>query len=209
MLLLSKGEGMEASPGVTLNKAEMAKRLKVSLPTLTNWLDRWPDFPIVDRGTNGKSWRFDPHAVFDFLAERQEEEQRKSAGRDEQLERLQLQFDELFEPEDQPRSLGTVPAKEQIDIWRLRELKRKEAERCGKLVVAEQLQDMFSSAFATLSRDTSMFLRRLAREQDWPEAVLRKAEADLADMQRKSVTAVLDTLKQEPDTDHERQLHLA
>ncbi len=200
---------MEASPGVTLNKAEMAKRLKVSLPTLTNWLDRWPDFPIVDRGTNGKSWRFDPHAVFDFLAERQEEEQRKSAGRDEQLERLQLQFDELFEPEDQPRSLGTVPAKEQIDIWRLRELKRKEAERCGKLVVAEQLQDMFSSAFATLSRDTSMFLRRLAREQDWPEAVLRKAEADLADMQRKSVTAVLDTLKQEPDTDHERQLHLA
>jgi len=200
---------MEASPVVTLNKAEMAKRLKVSLPTLTNWLDRWPDFPFVDRGTNGKSWRFDPHAVFDFLAERQEEEQRKSAGRDEQLERLQLQFDELFEPEEQPRSLGTVSAKEQIDIWRLRELKRREAERCGKLVVAEQLQDMFSSAFATLSRDTGVFLRRLAREQDWPDAVLRKAEADLADVQRKSVTAVLDTLKQEADTDHERQLHLA
>ena len=208
MLLLSKGEGMEASPGVTLNKAEMAKRLKVSLPTLTNWLDRWPDFPIVDRGTNGKSWRFDPHAVFDFLAERQEEEQRKSAGRDEQLERLQLQFDELFEPEDQPRSLGTVPAKEQIDIWRLRDLKRKEAERCGKLVIADQMQDMMATAFAMLARDTGAFLRQLARDQSWPDAVLRQAESRLKDVQLKSVNSVLTMLKQDTDTEHERQLHL-
>ena len=200
---------MEAHEAVTLNKAQMAKRLKVSLPTLTNWIDRWPDFPADHRGTNGKSWRFDPHAVFDFLAARREEEEKATIGRDEKLMELQLQFDDLFAEEEQPARSGFVSTKEQIDIWRLRELKRKEAERCGKLVVAEQLQDMFSSAFATLSRDTSMFLRRLAREQDWPEAVLRKAEADLADMQRKSVTAVLDTLKQEPDTDHERQLHLA
>ncbi|GAB6854188.1 terminase small subunit [Asaia astilbis] len=200
---------MDAPPIIALNKAEMAKRLKVSLPTMTNWLDRWPDFPVIERGTNGKSWRFDPHAVFDFLAERREEEQSKISGRDEQLERLQLQFDDLFQPKEQPRSLGGVSAKEQIDIWRLRELKRKEAERCGKLVVADQMQDMFSSAFATLSRESGVFLRRLAREQDWPEAVLRKAEADLASMQRKTVNAVLDTLKQEADTDHERQLHLA
>ncbi|GBR35030.1 DNA packaging protein [Gluconobacter kondonii] len=199
---------MEAHEAVTLNKAQMAKRLKVSLPTLTNWIDRWPDFPADHRGTNGKSWSFNPHAVFDFLAARREEEEKATIGRDEKLMELQLQFDDLFAEEEQPARSGFVSTKEQIDIWRLRDLKRKEAERCGKLVIADQMQDMMATAFAMLARDTGAFLRQLARDQSWPDAVLRQAESRLKDVQLKSVNSVLTMLKQDTDTEHERQLHL-
>jgi len=60
LLLLSSEEqhsGPAASADVTLNKRDMALRLRISLPTLTAWIDRWPDFPIAQRGTNGASYR--------------------------------------------------------------------------------------------------------------------------------------------------------
>lgn len=53
-----------------MNKRELATVLGVSLPTISDYLERWPDFPVVKRGCLGQPWAFEPVAVRAFLAER-------------------------------------------------------------------------------------------------------------------------------------------
>jgi len=209
LLLLSSEEqqsGPAASADVTLNKRDMALRLRISLPTLTAWIDRWPDFPIAQRGTNGASYRFVPEEVFQFLAERREEELRERSGRDEQLMALQLTFDALLpaQPVEQRRTIST---KEEIELWKLRDLKRREAERCGTLVIAAEVQDMFASALARLQRDQAVFIRKLGRQEGWPESQMRAVEAQFAEVQRAAVRDALAILNTDPTVD-ERQLNL-
>ncbi|NHN83653.1 DNA packaging protein [Acetobacter musti] len=191
-----------------LNKRELARRLKVSLPTLTAWMERWPEFPVAQRGTNGSSYRFDVEAVFAFLSERRDEEAQQKAGRDEQLMALQLSFADLFPaPAPLADSGRRMSPKEEIDLWKLRDLKRKEAERSGLLVVAEQVEQMFGAAFARLSRDSMSFIRRLGQQERWSDAQLRAVETRFADMQRQSVRDALALLDTDADAD-ERQLNL-
>ncbi|MDE1905038.1 MAG: terminase small subunit [Rhodospirillales bacterium] len=168
---------------VGLNKTELAHFLKVSLPTLTRWLLRWPDFPVVDRGTNGKEWEFDPEAVATFLRGRQEEEALARENRDQTLAQLAL-----------PMDLGGAPprnsAKEELDAWRVRRIQREEAERAGRLVPAAAVADAVRMVLARIGQDTARFLRQVAREQSWPEAYLRDVEKRLRESQRATVTAL-------------------
>lgn len=47
----------------TCNKRELAKILDVSLPTLDRMIDENPDFPVENRGSNGREYEFDPVKV--------------------------------------------------------------------------------------------------------------------------------------------------
>jgi len=47
-----------------------------------------------------------------------------------------------------------------------------------------------TAAFAQLQRDPQTLLRMLAREHDWPGAVLRRHVAELADVQHAGVAAI-------------------
>ncbi|MBV1835642.1 terminase small subunit [Acetobacter estunensis] len=191
-----------------LNKRELSRRLKVSLPTLTAWMERWPEFPVAQRGTNGSSYRFDVEAVFAFLSERREEEAQQKAGRDEQLMALQLSFGDLFPaPDPVSDNRRRLSTKEEIDLWKLRDLKRKEAERSGQLVIAAEVEQLFQAALARLNRDATSFIRRLGQQERWSDAQMRSIEARFADMQRQSVRDALALLDEEPDAD-ERQLNL-
>lgn len=197
---------MSVPSGVTLNKREMALRLRVSLPTLTAWMDRWPDFPVEQRGTNGSSYRFQPDLVFQFLGQKRDEEREANSVRDEQLQNLQLVFDDLLPPiENQRAPTKRLTPKEEIDVWKLRELKRKEAERCGQLVIASELQEQLRDAFARLSQDTRTFIRKLGRKNGWPDSSIREAEQQFEETQRASVASLLKILETEPD-DGERSL---
>lgn len=190
---------------VTLNKREMARKLRVSLPTMTAWMDRWPDFPVEQRGTNGSSYRFRPDLVFEFLDLKRREEADASSIRDEQLQNLQLVFDDLLPPPEVEKSYKRLTPKEEIDVWKLRELKRKEAERCGQLVIATELQEQLRDAFSRLSQDTRLFIRKLGRKNGWPDSTIREAEQQFEDTQRASVAALLQILQAEPE-DGERSL---
>ncbi|PYD57466.1 DNA packaging protein [Komagataeibacter xylinus] len=180
------------APRPTVNKRELANRLRISLPTLTNWLDRWPEFPVVERGRNGVSWTFHLDDVLAFLTARREEEAAKEAGRDAELMKLQMAL--WPEPVAQP-SAQRIPIKERLDLARLQDLQMKQAKEAGKLVNAEELQDLFTSVFGRLGRDINVFIRQLGREQSWPDAMIRQAESKLADMQRTAVQKVLDDMK--------------
>ena len=57
-----------------------------------------------------------------------------------------------------------------------------------------------STAFAKLQADLRNHLRQIARDHDWPDAVLRRHEAELADLQRRFVAgAALYLTDAQPD----------
>nr|WP_254511281.1 DNA packaging protein [Komagataeibacter oboediens] len=202
MVLLSDNEaaqdGQTTTIRPTVNKRELANRLRISLPTLTSWLDRWTDFPVVERGRNGVSWTFYLDEVLAFLTARREEEAAKEADRDAELMKLQLTL--WPEPVAQPVS-PRIPVKEQLDLARLQDLQMKQAERAGKLVNAEEVQDLFTSVFGRLGRDINVFIRQLGREQSWPDVMIRQAESKLADMQRTAVQKLLKDMKADETDD--------
>lgn len=178
---------------VFVTKAEMARCLRVSLPTLTNWISKWPDFPIAERGTNGTSYKFAPEEVRLFLIEKREVEARESEGRDQQLQQAQLAFDDFLPRSDEFESCKLKP-KEQIDLWRVRELKRKEAERCRNLLPADELLDTLRDVFARLGQESRVFIRKLGRTQNWPDEICARHEADYEEMQRTIVAALTGNL---------------
>ncbi|HUC17783.1 MAG TPA: terminase small subunit [Acetobacteraceae bacterium] len=162
-----------------LTKRELHLKLGVSRPTLDAWIDRYPDFPIVERGTNGTPYRFDPAAVIAFLRAKQDEQAKRNAERDEQLAQLVL-------PLDRP---GSEPGKIISAEERLKEAKANAAEialgkELGTLVQVGPLEEKLLHTFGELNRHLTSFIRQLAREQNWPEPILLDAERRLAEMQR-------------------------
>lgn len=179
----------------TVNKAELAHWLRVSLPTLGRWMLRYgADFPVIERGTNGRDYAFDPQAVATFLEAKRQEQEQSRGERDEQLAQLRLALD-LPTAEPPPK---TATTKDEIEAWRLRRLKREEAERAAQLVPADGVADALRAALGRLSRDMHAFVRQIGREQNWPDAYTRAVETRLAEQQRASV-ASLRTILAEPD----------
>lgn len=170
---------------VTGNKAELAAKLGISLPTLSAWMMRYrPEFPVQSTGANGRSYVFDFDAVFEFLRVRREEQDKAGAERDEQLAQLRLPFD--VPGADLPVSVKPSIADE-IKALQLRKLQREEAERSGALVPAEQIGAALASVLGRLSRDTRAFLQQLGREQNWPTSYTQSILARYADTQRAAV----------------------
>ena len=65
-------DGQEMAASLLVNKGKLARILKTSLPTLNSLLERYPDFPIGEQGSNGVEWRFDARKVRDYLREEEE-----------------------------------------------------------------------------------------------------------------------------------------
>ena len=178
-------------PPATVNKQRLADWLGVSLPTLSKWLLKYgAEFPVVERGSNGRDYAFDPAAVSAFLRAKQEEQAAtKAATRaaiDEQLAQLRLPFDL---PGVEPPPKATSP-KDELIAWELRKRQRLEAEAAGQLVPAAAVRAAIAAMLGRISRDTHAFIRQLGREQGWPDALTRSIEKRLADQQRATVAAL-------------------
>ena len=174
---------------VILNKAELANWLGISLPTLSSWMLRYgPEFPVVERGTNGRDYRFEAEAVADFLRAKQEEEAALKARRDEALAQLRLPMEIAPEVGIAPGS--TLPIKDQIAALELRRRQREEAERSRLLVLAAPVRDAFRAVLTRISADNRASLGRLAREHSWPDAYLRELERRWAEQQASTVAAL-------------------
>lgn len=166
----------------TANKRKLASVLGVTTVTLGNWLERWPDFPVLERGTNGRDYVFDVRAVVDFLRAKKEAEAAAAAEKDEALSQLALPLLELEQPESAAGSRLSV--KEQIAALELSTKRRKEAVELGKLVGADEVSETLMAAFANFSRGLRAAVRQAAADQNLPASVTRALEARIADAQR-------------------------
>lgn len=165
----------------TANKRELARVLKVTTVTLGNWLERWPDFPVQERGTNGRDYVFDVPTVIDFLRARKEAEALAAAEKDDALAQLALPLLEVEQP-GVPASVLSL--KEQKEALALSALRRREAVELGKLVGVDEVSETLMAAFSTYSRMLRSAVREVAREQNLPPSVARSLLARFADTQR-------------------------
>ena len=166
-----------------VNKRELARHLGVSLPTIGALIDRYPDFPIVERGTNGVEWQFDLAAVATFVKATRDAEAASKAARDEQLAQLILPLDLQPQPPEQP----ALSFKDQLAAADLRAKLRKEAIEAGDLVRAAEIEDAYTTLMAAWRSRLREFVRQIGREQAWPDEVVRQYEARLADLQENLV----------------------
>lgn len=171
-----------------VNKAVLASWLGVSLTTLAAWMLRYgAEFPMIERGANGREYKFDPAAVAAFLRTKQEEQIASKAERDEQLSQLKLPFD-LPGVEAPPKASSP---KEELLAWELRKRQRLEAEAARKLLPAAAVEGALASVLARVSRDAHAFLRQLGREEAWPEARILGIERRFGEQQRATVAALM------------------
>ena len=170
--------GVAVSDAAAVNKKELALRLKVSLPTLSRWIDRNPDFPVLSRGTNGASWSFDLAAVFAFLRQLRDAEKAKAAARDEELAQLALPFDLPTDP-----AVG-LTIKDQLQALELRRRQREMAEKEGLLVSRAAMQQALHDAMVKQSAVLHAALARECAELNLPDDVARRLDAAIAEAQR-------------------------
>jgi phage terminase Nu1 subunit (DNA packaging protein) len=82
--------GLGHVESVYVNKRELVQILDIALPTLDKWIADNPDFPIVERGSNGREWRFDAVAVKRWLAQLEENERTEEAERQRKISQIVL-----------------------------------------------------------------------------------------------------------------------
>ncbi len=192
-LALSTGD----APVPLVTKRELANLLHISRPTLDVWIDRWPDFPVKERGDHGRSYRFDPRAVCTFLAEKKQAADQQRAERDEALAQLVLPF--AVEPEP-PRG-PTLSLDDQIKAVKLNKLKIDQARDAGELVETARIRDLGRNFMLNLAQDMHAFLNRLGREQGWPGPVLQSYGRALDELMQKRADAEIAMLR--PATSNE------
>lgn len=180
-------------PVTWVSKRELSKHLGCSKPTIDALIDRYPEFPIVARGSNGLAWRFDLAAVTAFLQARRAEEARTEAARNEQLaEQLaQLTLPGLG-PEPEERGYSPREKKTEIEAELLRD---KLARDRGELVPAAEVSAALKAAFALLGSRLEVIVPQVAADHHLPPvvtaALVARFEVARADLVRTLQTHLL------------------
>jgi phage terminase Nu1 subunit (DNA packaging protein) len=177
-----------ASPigGVSVNKKELAAIVDCSLSTLSAWIDRFGEaFPVIDRGTNGREWRFDPAAVLAFLKAQRDTEERETAARAVWLQQYALPG--LASPDDID---GVSKPSDLLALAKVRQIHRREQMESGLLVPTSEVRMALTGAVAKLNRFFQAILTQLARKHGWSDAQLRDAQAMAHEAQRSFVRDV-------------------
>jgi len=161
-------DGVSAAP-VRLSLADLAVHLDVSRETLRLWIRKWPDFPILERGTHGQRYQFDPDAVAAFVRTRRQPPRAGSL--------------DLSGGAD-----GTVAQslRDQLDVEKL-ELLRRQVERLTRLEVAARrdlvpvaaVLEGLAAALQQFGKAMRASVAASCRDLNMPEAVARAFERNL------------------------------
>lgn len=190
----------ELEPGDvgTVTKRELCLILRIAKPTLDAWIDRYgAAFPMIERGTNGRGYRFDPHAVMEFLRSRQEENAARKAERDEQLAQLLLPLP------DSTAAAGGISLEDQIKAERLNVIRLENQRKSGALVPVAEVEAEQMAFLASLSRNLQAWGRQFGRTKGWPEALVREIEASMAALQRATVREHMSKAQQDAEPEQE------
>lgn len=162
-----------------VTKRELCTILRISRPTLDNWLDRNDDFPVVERGTNGKEWQFDPAAVVAFLRDKKDQEQRDAAERAEALQQFALPIDAVAADAE---AAGLTP-QQRAALARARLAERELARDSGLLVPTADVRAALQPAIRQLADHFNSVILQAARKYRWPMVQLRDVQGMMRDGQ--------------------------
>lgn len=167
----------EDSAARLVSKRELCVILRISRPTLDSWLDRQSDFPVVERGGNGKEWQFDAAEVVSYLREKKDQEQRDAAERAERLQQFALPIDHVAADAE----AASLTPQQRAALARARQLERELARGSGLLVPTADVRLALQSAITRLTNHLHSMVLQLARKHQWSPMVLRDAQGMLRD----------------------------
>lgn len=161
-----------------VNLAEMARLLDVSLPTMRDYITRYPDMPTLQRGGLGKPWEFDAEAVLGFMGERKAVEARAEEERSQQLAQMTL-----LDGDMRSRSEMGLTAKDYgLEIRNARDLDKLRQER-GFLVDKSQMRFQLDAVWRALGNSMNALPSAMGRRHNLPDAVVRDMRRYLHEQQ--------------------------
>jgi len=178
----------------SVNKRELAKLIKCSLPTLDRLIERYPDFPIEDRGSNGRDYSFDTEAVTAFIAKTREDEAAAASERRALLDEVEIPLlAQLSGPTDSPDArLKTIRA--------ARELDKLGVER-GQLVATAELRQALDRLFDGLATSLDNLPSLLARRHNLPPSAVDAVRQTIKEERKRMVSQILRSLRLPPGAD--------
>ena len=172
----------ETAERFRVNKRELARILRCSLPTVDAMIARYPDFPIEQVGTVGRQWLFDAAAVVEFLNRKREEEAAEEAKRGSFFEQFSLPIDNVAP--DGSRELSPSQ-RAQLAQARIRE--RDLAIKAGLLVETSEVRQRLTQFLTKLGRMLDTLPDQVARTHNLPEATARAMRATIDEQRRRCV----------------------
>jgi phage terminase Nu1 subunit (DNA packaging protein) len=173
------------------NKRELAfKVLHCSLPTVDALLERYSDFPVKTRGSNGVPWEFVAADCVEFLQRKKTEEtaasEAQSAERLGFFEQFKLPIDDVAGEE----AAKLTPAQRaQMAQARLRE--QELGVKTGQLVPVGDVRRQYADLFRSIGQFLDTLPGQLGRAHGLPETVIRAMRQSI-DEQRRNFVRDLD-----------------
>lgn len=165
-----------------VNKQELADLLKVSLPTLSGLLRRYPDFPVEVEGTNGVEWQFDVEKVVEFMREKDEAERKALEARAEAMRAWQLPF---AEPVTQ--APGVLSAAQQLQLAKAQREQHKLAQESGLLIPATTVRMALRTGFSNLGPGLARIADQVGRQHHLPDDITQSIRLQVEDLVRRTV----------------------
>lgn len=157
---------MSETGGYVVNMGELVEVLAgtdvaYSETTLRELIRRHGDqFPCLERGTNGKSYRFDAREVVTFLRRHKAEAERAQDRRAEELAQLRLELTGGSADEADDYKLSGRQRKDEIEA----ELAKDKLRRTrGELLPADEVERLLTDAFADLRAELLALPDNLAK----------------------------------------------
>jgi phage terminase Nu1 subunit (DNA packaging protein) len=158
---------------IEVNLDELAGLLSVSLPTAKKLVEKYPDMPVLERGGQGKAWRFDAEAVTSFFAEVREREEAERAARGDLLAQLTLPLGK-----ERDKATGKeLSLREMIDAAKLRKVLREEEIDSGVLVSTAEMRAKLETLIRAMVANQLGALNAIEREHKIPSAVMAAIRA--------------------------------
>jgi phage terminase Nu1 subunit (DNA packaging protein) len=182
----------EFAVSLVVNKSELAKILGVSKPTMGAILDRYPDFPIEQRGGLGVEWKFNPDLAKAFIIAKRAEEEAANATRSELLAQCSLPLDDVT-PEEPgaPRALSAV---ERLQHARAMLAEDKLARERQFMVLKTDMRPHLGAVWLSLSQSLQALPAQIAARYNLPLPVVRDLKDFIATFQRDTYARLIDLL---------------
>lgn len=179
---------------VFVNKGELARILGVSKPTMSAILDRYPDFPVEQRGGLGQEWQFDPKMAKAFIAAKKAEEDEANAAKSELLAQCSLPLDELVPEAEAPKALSAV---ERMQHAKAMLVEDKVAKERGFLVQTTEMRMRLSPVWAALGQFLQGLPGEMGQRYNLPLDVIRDMRKRISEIQREMHAKLGDLLTED------------
>ena len=183
----------EGIADVEMNRAELAEAMAVSVNTVDNWVRA--GMPFLEKGANGRSYRFQLSDCYAWRKTRDGEEEARKQSAAESAAQLRLAFVNA-DPERARRARLTPKEQREIALAQITYMQAARQRR--ELVPVDEVQEVLETVFSSLRDALDALPDRLAREvgltADQTERAVTACDDALRDAQQRIAGASMEPI---------------